>query len=83
MHILRIGCLTAFLLTGSACASELGNKASGQACTRSVQCAEQLRCLGGSCQRMEAGEHEDNALDAGKDSDAELETGAGPVRSGA
>lgn len=41
--------LTLCGLLSSACDSEFGSKASGQACTRSSQCAKGLRCLEGVC----------------------------------
>lgn len=75
MHIWRIGCLTLFWLTGSACDSEFGNKSAGQACTRSAQCAEGLRCREGSCQRIDDDEH-GGSLDAGADADADAEANA-------
>jgi len=70
MHIWRIGCLTLFWLAGSACDSELGNKSSGQACTRSAQCAEGLRCRDGLCRSTKDDEHA-GARDAGADVDAQ------------
>jgi hypothetical protein len=41
--------LTLCGVMSSACDSEFGSKASGQACTRTSQCAKGLRCLEGLC----------------------------------
>jgi hypothetical protein len=41
--------LTLCWLMSSACDSDFGNKTSGQACTRSSQCAHGLRCREGAC----------------------------------
>ena len=49
MRTKRIVWLTLCWLAGSACDSDFGTKMSGQACTRSSQCAAGLRCLEGLC----------------------------------
>jgi hypothetical protein len=41
--------LTLCGLLSSACDSEFGSKTSGQACTRSAQCAKGLQCREGVC----------------------------------
>lgn len=41
--------LTLCWLVCSACDPDFGTKTSGQACTRSSQCAEGLRCREGAC----------------------------------
>ncbi len=71
--------LTLCGLLSSACDSEFGSKVSGQACTRSSQCAKGLRCLKGSChsKRKPLGE---KAYDAGElDAEVESEAGAPPA----
>lgn len=66
MHNWRIGCLAAVWLSSSACDSKLGDKSPGEACTRTAQCAEELRCREGTCQPMDEPEP-----DAGTDAEAD------------
>lgn len=49
-------------LAGSACASDFGSKSSGQACTRTSQCAAGLGCREGLCHAL----HRREARDAGE-----------------
>jgi hypothetical protein len=49
MQMKLIVSLTLCWLMSSACNSDFASKTSGQACTRSSQCAKGLRCLEGSC----------------------------------
>lgn len=58
--------LTLCWLAGSACASEFGNKSSGQACTRSSQCAEGLRCREGLCHPKRSEQRAETTPDAGE-----------------
>ena len=66
--------LTLCGVLSSACDSEFGSKASGQACTRSSQCAKGLRCLEGLChsKRKLAREkaYDGGALDAAMEPEA-------------
>jgi hypothetical protein len=49
MQMKLIVSLTLCWLASSACDSDFASKTSGQACTRSSQCAKGLRCLEGVC----------------------------------
>jgi hypothetical protein len=66
MRMKHILWLTLCWLMGSACASDFGNKTSGQACTRSSQCAAGLRCREGLCHRKRGEAQPDAARDAGE-----------------
>ena len=49
MQTKRFVWLTLCWLAGSACDPDFGDKTSGQACTRSTQCARGLVCREGLC----------------------------------
>ena len=66
MRMKHILWLTLCWLLGSACASDFANKTSGQACTRSSQCAEGLRCREGLCHRRRGEPPADVVRDAGE-----------------
>jgi hypothetical protein len=66
MRTKHIVWLTLCWLTGSACDSNFGNKTSGQACTRSSQCADGLRCREGLCHPRRSEPPPDAARDAGE-----------------
>lgn len=73
MQMKLIVSLTLCWLMSSACDSDFGSKPSGQACTRSSQCAKGLRCREGSCHSRHK---EARTSDAGE-SDAEASSDAG------
>ena len=58
--------LTLCWLGGSACDSDFGNKTSGQACTRSSQCAAGLRCREGLCHARRSEAPDEPVRDAGE-----------------
>ena len=58
--------LTLCWLVGSGCAADFGSKTSGQACTRSAQCAAGLRCREGLCHRRRSESSSEPARDAGE-----------------
>jgi hypothetical protein len=68
--------LTLCGLLSSACDSEFGSKTSGQACTRTSQCAKGLLCLEGLCHSKRKPQQEEPAADAGEP-DATTEPEAG------
>lgn len=69
--------LTLCWLMSSACESDFGSKTSGQACTRSSQCAKGLMCLQGLCHSKRKPVQPD-VPDAGE-SDAEAAPEAGEL----
>ena len=75
--------LTLCWLAGSACGPDFGDKTSGQACTRSSQCARGLLCREGACHPLKkkpAMAPEADAGAMGADADAEVDESTADLR---